>query len=557
MSAPLLPLNDMAERHVGLTTAIAENYLEAARVCLDRHHDPPQEFRLKKEASELEALVEWEQPDERCRRAWANEDDATRDGAYACALAATELSLGLVAVQRAETLTGADYYLAPIDMTVKDLEDCLRLEVSGTNLDTYEVQRRLRVKVTTSSKGKKQPSCPGRCGRFSSETNFYRSCSRDIMSWSEHHSRSEGYASQAEAAFKRGDPVDARSLYQLAAEEEVLALEQLDPSKVRTLGITAVSAASLWFKAHDLEQAELVAHKWLARDLLPDFAIEQLREILQAVWNERVYQEAGIEFIEGDVLVSVGGREVVTGGAPLDLILLKVDQVRNIFYRIIEMLMDLPLRRHGVPGHDIREQFRPWLLQARPGSYQFAVRVQKPPQISLFPDVTPKVQEVTHQFLRIVGATAEETHEELENLVPKPDYRETFLKLSRNLAPTDKSPFSRLEIKLATDTEARPITLSRESRQDINRTLRKTKKPPDTEIELKEEQITGVLRGLHLDKDWLEVAFPGEDRPNIRIGRTGDVIDDMVGPMVNQRVIIDVAVRPDGQYLFRDIQTEE
>jgi hypothetical protein len=41
---PVLPLQNMADRHPVLTSAVAENYLEAARVCLDRHHESPQQF---------------------------------------------------------------------------------------------------------------------------------------------------------------------------------------------------------------------------------------------------------------------------------------------------------------------------------------------------------------------------------------------------------------------------------------------------------------------------------------------------------------------------------
>lgn len=376
------------------------------------------------------------------------------------------------------------------------------------------------------------------------------------MSWVIHHSKSEEYASQAEAALKQGDAESATKLYQRAAEEEVTALTKLDTSKVRTLGITTVSAASLWFKAHNLRQAERVAFQWLATDFLPDFAIDQLQTILQSIWNEKIYQQSGIEFMKGEVLVSVGGGEVVTGGAPLHLILRKVDEVRNFFYRTIEMLLNLPFRRRGAPNSDIQEQFRPWLLQAPPGSYQFAVRVQKPTQMSLFREATPEVEEVTRTFLKIVEDTAKETHEDLESTVLNPEYREAFLKLSRNLAPTGKS-FNRLEIKSATDTEARPIVFSPTSRQAISKTLRETKGPPEEKMVLKEEQLRGVLRALHLDQDWLEVSFPGTDRENIRVSQTGDVIDDLVGPMVNHRVIVDVALQPDGKRLFRDIQSEE
>lgn len=150
----LLPLDRMEERHIGLTRAVADYFCEAARVCLDRNHTPPQEFDLRGDSFDKKALVRWEPTDERCREAWANRDDATRDGAYACALAATELCLGLCAVRRAETLTGADYYIGDSNESIDDLEGCLRLEVSGTDSDSNEVRRRLSVKVRQALRGK-------------------------------------------------------------------------------------------------------------------------------------------------------------------------------------------------------------------------------------------------------------------------------------------------------------------------------------------------------------------------------------------------------------------
>jgi hypothetical protein len=149
----VLPLAEMSQRHPGLSPGLAESYLEAARVCLDRHHTPPQDFSIESDKSKSEASVDWEPADERCRLAWVNENDATRDGAYACALAAAELQLGLCAMSRAETLTGADYYVAPPGTKPKDLENCIRLEVSGTSLDIYEVRRRLRDKVVQAEEG--------------------------------------------------------------------------------------------------------------------------------------------------------------------------------------------------------------------------------------------------------------------------------------------------------------------------------------------------------------------------------------------------------------------
>jgi hypothetical protein len=150
-----LPLSNMAERHSGLTPAVAEFYCEAARVCLDRHHSPPTSFAIVDQNEEMFATVEWLPSDERIRLAHANEIDATEAAAYACAIASTELTRGLFAVRRAETLTGADYYLAPAGVELWDLEECIRLEVSGTDKgELATMMSRLSEKVAQAKKGR-------------------------------------------------------------------------------------------------------------------------------------------------------------------------------------------------------------------------------------------------------------------------------------------------------------------------------------------------------------------------------------------------------------------
>jgi hypothetical protein len=59
-----------------------------------------------------------------------------------------------VAVRRAETETGADYYVAAPGTAPEDLDSCFRLEVSGVDHgDTAEVHRRLRSKLNQLSSG--------------------------------------------------------------------------------------------------------------------------------------------------------------------------------------------------------------------------------------------------------------------------------------------------------------------------------------------------------------------------------------------------------------------
>jgi hypothetical protein len=134
----------MHRRHRALTPAIAASYKEAAQVCLSRHHLPPVELTLSDNGSDTAGEVGWAPPDARTLAAWANATDATEAGAYGCVIVGLEEIRGLFAVRRAETGTGADYYIGPAGAGVHDLEDCLRLEVSGVDAgDPRDVTNRL------------------------------------------------------------------------------------------------------------------------------------------------------------------------------------------------------------------------------------------------------------------------------------------------------------------------------------------------------------------------------------------------------------------------------
>ena len=105
------------------------------------------------------------------------------------------------------------------------------------------------------------------------------------MSWIEHHENSERLASQAQVAAQEGRRDEAQALYARAAGAEESAIADLDRPKLRTLGISAVSAASLHYKANRFECAEAVAARWLVFEALPAFAKDQLRLLLHACRN--------------------------------------------------------------------------------------------------------------------------------------------------------------------------------------------------------------------------------------------------------------------------------
>lgn len=149
-----LQIDMLHERHIGLTESISGGFLESAAVCFNRHHVSPVEIKIKAGTKNRTRTLEFTKPDVRTLRAWANDIDTTENGAYGVSLAAVEVEEGLVVVSRAETHTGADWYVAPIGAEPEDLEQCYRLEVSGVDSGNYsEIARRLNRKIDQTRKG--------------------------------------------------------------------------------------------------------------------------------------------------------------------------------------------------------------------------------------------------------------------------------------------------------------------------------------------------------------------------------------------------------------------
>lgn len=360
------------------------------------------------------------------------------------------------------------------------------------------------------------------------------------MSWSDLHRESSDVAFRA-AQMRAISRSDAEGLYRSAAELELQAFDAIPLDKVRTRGIVGVSAASLLFKAREFERAEELALQIL-NGTVPDESRTQLQSVLQAVWNEAAKGQTDVKFLPGEVIVSISGGEVITGGAPLDLILSKVQTVQNIFYRTVEYLSNLPLRTRGAPSTEIKEYCRPWLFQAPAGSYQFAIAVQGPQQADFFKEQI-RPQEVTDRFLDIVQASASGSDEQLEKIVRDEDYRKTFVKLTRNLSPTGRN----IErVRIYSYDNPKEINLSQDARQYTNLYIAAL----ETSLEDgTEDTIQGTLRALDLDRDWIEIDVDGRHQ---RIIGLQDALDDVIGPMVNKAVEVSVYRR--GKRLeFRDI----
>ncbi len=362
------------------------------------------------------------------------------------------------------------------------------------------------------------------------------------MTWLDHHRHSERHASEAEILAHRGEAATAQALYEKAAVAEVAALDSIGPDKPRTYGITAVSAVALYAKATRWSTAQVLAHRCLGSGLLPEFAWQQMEDLLDSI----KLRQTGIDD-EAQILVSARGGTIVTGGAPWDVVLPQMQRMVSLFQRTTEYIKNVPHRKRGMPSKDLERSYKPWIFQAMPGSYQFAVCLQQAKQLSML-DHDIRRETVVDRLFDILTVCATSPVERMSDVVPDPDYARTFLKLTRDLAPTGKGSFSSLDVQTASADH--PITLNSEVRRSIGRALRNRRAPVPNRVE---EEIHGVLRALHLNDDWIEVVA---GRESLRIVGAGDEVDDRIGPMVNQTVLVHVA-RAGEKRTFIDIELDE
>jgi hypothetical protein len=170
----VLDIYNLHVRHPGMAREITDNYAVNAAVCMERHRSSPRVWSVQMDQTLAEGyLVVWNPPTPAQLRSCANQDDATRDGAYGLALAAVDAHAGFVALRRAEGRSGVDFYLIPDGAEISDShdididrDDLVGLEVSGIDDDTDRVVRaRVREKVEQVRAGKSSgPSIVGVVG---------------------------------------------------------------------------------------------------------------------------------------------------------------------------------------------------------------------------------------------------------------------------------------------------------------------------------------------------------------------------------------------------------
>src|SRR5438093_12330311 len=68
--------------------------------------------------------------------------------------------------------------------------------------------------------------------------------------------------------------------------------------------------------------------------------------------------------------------------------------------------------------------------------------------------------------------------------------------------------------------------------------------------------IRGVLRAVHLDQDWLEIATSDVPPQHVHIDEARHVLDDGIDPIVNRKALVS-AIRRGQNHIYSDIELHD
>jgi len=345
------------------------------------------------------------------------------------------------------------------------------------------------------------------------------------------HTTAQELSAQAAALIATGRVQEAQRLFSEAAELEAAALRAVPLERIRTRSVLSLSVASLLYKGNKLDEAERAIFRFLAAGDLDIWADAQLRELLHIVTDEHLLLTSmGRRYSGESMTVSLRGGEIGAGTGPLDLILEKATGMRSLLYRMAELVGKFPLRHHGPPPRELLDLVQARVTEPTAGSYNLEIKLTEPAQQKLFEPTRIPPAEVSERLFSFLDCLISGTLNDLVSLVPQPDYLKALLQLTRNVAPGGKR-IREIGLYRKKHDQLQSVYLTAALPSKIREAIPKEKLST-------EEQATesGVLRALHLDKNWLMLTK--EDGTHVRFYTVHELLDDVVGPMVNRRVVV-------------------
>lgn len=300
-------------------------------------------------------------------------------------------------------------------------------------------------------------------------------------------------------ARQKGEAAQALIYFHAAFELESKAADLLanNLEEEPTRSVLLRSAASLALDCKLLPEAEkLICTALIGRP--PEEIAEELRDLLEQVHFQRHLDLRGIALHDTEVQMSISGKSVGFGIAPVEAFVNRVQDAERLLYRTAERLRKLPFRMAGRISGAIRESVELYATVPRAGSFAVSFRVGRSTQIAL-PGIAPSLGEETiDDMLECMELFNNGEEEKLKAKIPQEDYYNNFVGLVKNLAP-DGQDVNLVGFTTLRQGSMRKVALTSKHEAPLPTGVLKPTVIPEPDVP--EDHKTTVVQGLLQEAD--------------------------------------------------------
>ena len=251
------------------------------------------------------------------------------------------------------------------------------------------------------------------------------------------HDEAMNLAELAAVAKVRGDPEQANKLLRQAYENEVKAANLLTDmsSPEPTRSVLFRSAASLAIDCNEFREAEKLISLGLAGNPPPDVT-EELRDLFERVNFHRHLDLRGVVLEEDELQLSIAGRLISVGLAPIEQLITRIEDARKLIFRVVERLMERPYREAGAVRGAVRE-YELFMSVPRAASMAVTLRVSRPKPLPGFEEEIEYIHssQVIDELISCLDSFSRSEEKELRERIPQEAYYRNFVGIAKNLAP--------------------------------------------------------------------------------------------------------------------------
>lgn len=259
------------------------------------------------------------------------------------------------------------------------------------------------------------------------------------MSIIELHRAAMNIAEEADRLKKEGHKSEAIKLYVDAFERERdAAFGSLSSNAEQpTPAILLKSAAYLALDAGLIRECEKLICIALSYDI-PDEIADELRNLYEDVNFHRHLKLNGITLSEDEIQISIAGDGVAYGMARDEDVNNRIQAIKQLSVRTLEMAKGRPFRRQGKISDEIQNLSQSYYSVPRAASFAMTIRFgRKDAQLHIenFASESSALVELLVQNIKLLDT---QNLEELRRKIPNNQYLLNFISYAKELAPDGK-----------------------------------------------------------------------------------------------------------------------